>query len=303
MALSFQTYIVRPRISDTEEDQVLQALGKAGMSKFAGCPDTINGAVFDRTLDRFLTGFDENHPDVLNLPEDERLARQAEIKEEREFLEKELGKSLHHTNTDFWENLQIVLDRGKMFNTAIPMDRIKVSVLRAGKIVPLSKEDIDNPDYNGTSFYIGTEFDDVDDKVLTRTKEREVAIKTEELLEKFSYAVEISKYLGIDGVSERMPRANMDDILSTWLENSPKHKEKFLDAMKETEDFIRLSNKFKEFRSLRLVNFEDGKFVAGKTKLAATEKLSVKKLLGADPNMQAVLAQLLEDSKELRNKN
>jgi hypothetical protein len=297
--MDYQKVVVRPKISSTDEDPVGKALGAHGMSKFAGCPDTFMGAVYDRTLGRYLTNLDENHPDVLNLPQDEREIKQKEILEERAFLEKELGKDLHHTNVDFWSTLEIRLDRGKLYNTRIPMDRIIVGVLKAGKMVPTSKDDIGNPDYIGVHFYIGNEFEDVTERVVKGKKERRVAIKLEEVIEDFDYAVELSQYLNIQGISSKMPRNNLDDVLSVWLEKKPANKEAFLDAVDTDKAFIRLYNQFLNFKTARLVKFEDGKWRAGKIALGSTEKTSVKKLLSADPVMQAELSRLLEDYKDL----
>ena len=106
-ASKFQTFVVRPKISLTDEDPVSKALGNYKMSKFAGCPDSFIGASFDRTLNRYLTGLDENHPDVLTLPQGEREAKQEEILKERAYLEKELGVNLHHTNEDFWSTSRL----------------------------------------------------------------------------------------------------------------------------------------------------------------------------------------------------
>lgn len=298
--MDYQKVIVRPKISSTDEDPVAQALGAQGMSKFAGCPDTFIGAVYDRTLGRYLTGLDENHPDVLNLPQGERYEKQKEILEERAYLEKELGKDLHHTNVDFWSTLPIVMQNGRMYNTRIPMDRIIVGAIKAGKMVPTSKEDIGNPDYLGVHFYIGNEFEDVSDKNLSRGKERKVAVQLESLLDDFEYAVEVATYLNISGVSSKMPKANLDDLLSTFLEKKASNKELFLEVTSLDKTFVRLFNQFTHFKTARLVKFEDGRWVAGKIKLGKTEKESVKKLLSADPIMQSELSRLMEDYLELR---
>ena len=172
--IDFQTVVIRPKISSTDEDPVGKALGQNGMSKFAGCPDVFMGAVYDRTLGRYLTGLDENHPDVLNLPQAERLEKQEEILKERAYLERELGENLHHTNEAFWSTVPIILDRGKLYNPRVPKDRIVILALTAGKMVPTSKDDIGNPDYIGVSFYAGGEFEDVKEKTENRGKEREV---------------------------------------------------------------------------------------------------------------------------------
>lgn len=298
--IDFKTVVVRPKISSTDEDPVGKALAKHGMSKFAGCPDVYMGASYDRTLGRYLTGLDENHPDILNLPQDERLAKQKEILEERAYLERELGVNLHHTNEDYWSTIQIVLDRGKLYNPSIPKDRVIIHAIKAGKIAPTDKSDIGNPDFIGTNFYVGSEYEDVADKNAGKAKERLLAVKVIEILDKFEYAIEICDYLNIPGVTERIPLANLDDILSTWLDKKTGNKELFLEAMKEKEEFVRLSNLFKKFKAKGLVRYEDGTWVSGKVKLGKTEKLAVKKLLTANPDMQAELAKLMEDYEETK---
>ena len=297
--MDYQKVVVRPKISSTDEDPVARALGAQGMSKFAGCPDTFIGAVKDRTLGRYLTGLDENHPDILNLPADEREVKQKELKEERAWLEKELGINLHHTNEEFWGSLPIVMQPGKMYNTRIPMERVIIGAIKAGKMVPTSKEDIGNPDYIGVHFYIGTEFEDVSDKNLGRAKERKVAVELEKLLDNHDYAVEVGQYLGILGVSPKTPKANLDDLISTFLEKKPANKEAFLDAVALDKAFVRLFNQFGLFKTARLVKFDENRWKAGKVALGKTEKESVKKLLSADPVMQAELSRLMEDYKEL----
>ena len=297
--MDYQKVVVRPKISSTDEDPVARALGAQGMSKFAGCPDTFIGAVKDRTLGRYLTGLDENHPDILNLPADEREVKQKELKEERAWLEKELGINLHHTNEEFWGSLPIVMQAGKMYNTRIPMERVIIGAIKAGKMVPTSKEDIGNPDYIGVHFYIGTEFEDVSDKNLGRAKERKVAVELEKLLDNHDYAVEVGQYLGILGVSPKTPKANLDDLISTFLEKKPANKEAFLDAVALDKAFVRLFNQFGLFKTARLVKFDENRWKAGKVALGKTEKESVKKLLSADPVMQAELSRLMEDYKEL----
>ena len=297
-ASKFQTFVVRPKISLTDEDPVSKALGNYKMSKFAGCPDSFIGASFDRTLNRYLTGLDENHPDVLTLPQGEREAKQEEILKERTYLEKELGVNLHHTNEEFWSTLDIKLDSNKVFNTSNPLDRVILKAIEAGKILPMSKEDCDDPMYKGVNFYIGKEYEDVEDKNKMRGRERQIARKLDELLENFSYAVEIGRYLLIPGVSEKMPPANLEDLLSDFLEKKSGNKDLFLDAIKEKKEFIQLSNLWREFKAKRLVEFSNGTFYSGKVALGKTDKLSVKKLLSADPIMQAELARLMEDNKE-----
>lgn len=298
MSSQFQTLVVRPKISLTDEDPVTKALGAYKMSKFAGCPDNYIGAAYDRVLKRYLTGLDENHPDVLSLPQDQRIEKQKEIIEERSFLEKELGVSLAHTNESFWSTLDMRIENGKIFNTANPMDRVIVKAIEAGNILPLSKEDSNDPVFKGVNFYIGKEYEDVEDKNKMRGRERTIVRKLDELLENFDYAVEIGKFLNIAGISPKMPKANIEDLLSEFLEKKSTNKELFLEAMKESREFIQLSNKFKEFKAKRLVEYQGGKFHAGKVSLGKTEKESVKKLLSANPEMQAELARLLEEADE-----
>lgn len=294
----FQTFVVRPNISLTDEDPVSKALGNYKMSKFAGCPDNFIGASFDRELGRFLTGLDENHPSVLALPQKERLAKQQEILEERAALEKELGVSLHHTNEDYWSSLPIKIDQNKVFSTKNPLDRIILKAIEAGRIVPMSKEECEDPLFKGAHFYIGKEYEDVEDKNKMRGRERSIARKLDELLENFEYAVEIGKYLGIAGISPKMPKSNLDDLISEFLEKKASNKDLFLDATKEKREFIQLSNLWKEFKLKRLVNFENGRFYSGSVALGKTDKDSVKKLLSASPDMQAELARLMEDNSE-----
>lgn len=295
----YKTYVVRPKISATDQDPVGKGLAAHGMSKFAGCPDVIFGAAFDRQLKRYLTGLDETHPDILILPAEEREAKQAEIIAERVALEKEIGESLEHTNTKYWEELKIVLDRGKSFTTRNPEDRIIIKVLQAGDMVPFSKEEVDNPKYAGCNYYIGTEFEDVTEKTQSRSKDRKVSIELEKLLDKTELAIEIGKYLGIEGVVTGVPRANLDDLISTFLEKKPSNKEAFLEVVAQTEEFIRLYNLFQEFRLLQLVRFEDGRWMSGKVKLGKTDKESVKNLCSTKPEMQAEKSKLLEEHKEL----
>lgn len=297
-----QTVVVRPKISLTDEDPVAKALAVFKMSKFAGCPDNYIGAVMDRKIGRYLTGLDENHPDILVLPQEERLAKQKEIAEERAFLEKELGINLHHTNEEFWHQLPIILDGTRSFNLANPMDRVIVKAIEAGKLIPTSKADISNPEFKNANFYLGLEFEDVEDKNKLRDRESDVIFELRNLLNDFDYAIEIAKYLSISGVSERMPISNLKDILYEYLDRKSANKDSFLAAMKEKPDAIRLYNKFMAFKVKGLVRFEDGAWKSGKVRLGKTEKESVKKLLSSNPEMSAELSRLLEDYKELTTK-
>lgn len=298
----YKTYVVRPKISGTDEDPVGKSLGKHGMSKFAGCPDVFFGPAEDRSLKRLLTGLDETHPDILMLPADERDAKQGEILEERRALEKDLGVDLHHTNLSYWHELKIVLDRGKAFNTRNPEDRLIIKVLQAGDMVPFTKEDIDNPKYLGCNYYIGNEFEDVAEKTQNRSKDRKVASELEKLLDNYDLAIEIGKYLMIEGIALGIPRANLDDLLSTYLEKKASNKDVFLEAIGQSEEAIRLHNLFSEFKAARLVRYEDGRWMFGKTKLGKTEKESVKSLLSNKPEMQSAKATLLEDFNDLKVK-
>jgi len=297
-ATQFQTFVVRPKISLTDEDPVSKALGHYKMSKFAGCPDNYIGAQMDRQLNRYLTGLDENHPDILSLPQEERLAKQKEILEERAHLEKELGVNLHHTNEEFWSSLDMKIDANRIFNTANPLDRVILKAIEAGKILAFSKEDCEDPMFKGINFYIGKEYDDVEEKNRIKGKERKIARKLDEVLEDFNYAVELGKYLNIAGVSEKMPPANLEDLLTDFIDKKSGNGDMFMDATKEKREFIQLSNLWKEFKAKRLVEFSNGFFYSGKVALGKTDKLSVKKLLSSDPTMQAELARLLEDNKE-----
>jgi len=292
----FQTYVVRPKISLSDEDPVSRVLGNFKMSKFAGCPDNFIGATYDRALNRFLTGLDENHPEILSLPQKEMIAKQAEILEERGLLEKELGVNLHHTNEEFWSQVDVKIDKNRIFSTANPLDRVIIKMIEAGRILPMSKDACDDPLYRGVNFYIGKEYEDVEDKNKVRGSERQVIRKLDELLENFDYAVEVGKYLGIAGISEKMPKANLDDLISDFLEKKPSNKELFLETMKEKREVIQLSNLWKEFKTKRLVEYSNGRFYSGKIALGKTDKESVKKLLSASPEFQAELARLMEDN-------
>ena len=293
---SYTTFIVRPKISITDQDPVAVALGNYKMSKFAGCPDNYIGAVYDRVLNRYLTGYDENHPDIISLPQKERLEKQKQIIEERTYLEKELGVSLHHTNEEFWSSLDMRIDSNKIFNSANPLDRVILKAIEAGKILPMSKDECEDPLFKGVNFYIGKEYEDVQEKNKVRGKEREISRKLDELLDDYNYAIEIATYLGIAGVSPKIPKDNLDDLLSDFLEKKASNKETFLEAVKEKKEFITLSNKWKEFKTKRLVEFSDGRFYSGKLALGRTDKESVKKLLTGPAEYQAELAKLLEDN-------
>jgi hypothetical protein len=213
---------------------------------------------------------------------------------------KDLGVDLHHTNKDYWANLKIVLDRGKAFNTRNPEDRLIIKVLQAGDMVPFSKDDIDNPKYLGCNYYIGNEFEDVAEKTHNRSKDRKVASELEKLLDNYDLAIEIGKYLLIEGIALGIPRANLDDLLSTYIEKKASNKDVFLEAVGQTEEAIRLHNLFAEFKAVRLVRYEDGRWMFGKTKLGKTEKESVKNLLSNKPEMQSAKATLLEDFNDLK---
>ena len=54
MGNQYQTVVVRPKISSTDEDPVAKALAHFKMSKFAGCADNFIGAAYDRKLGRYL---------------------------------------------------------------------------------------------------------------------------------------------------------------------------------------------------------------------------------------------------------
>ena len=302
MGNQYQTVVVRPKISSSDEDPVSKALASFKMSKFAGCADNFIGAAYDRKLGRYLTGLDENHPSILGLPQEERIARQKEIIEERQFLEKELGEDLRHTNIEFWSTLPIILDGSKLFDTSIPMDRIIVKAIEAGKMAPISKEDINNPIFKSSSFYLGKEYEDVEEKTTKRDRERKVIIELTKLLENFEYSVQVGQYLNISGISEKMPKANLDDLISEFLERKNANKDLFLETMKEKQEYIRLYNQFRDFKIKGLVRFEDGSWKSGKLKLGKTEKEAVRKLLSANPDMQAELSRLIEDYKELTQK-
>jgi len=295
-ATKFQTYVVRPNISITDEDPVSKVLANYNMAKFAGCPDNYIGATFDRSLNRYLTGLDENHPDVLSLPQDERIAKQAEILEERAWLEKELGVSLHHTNEEFWSTLDMKIDGNKILNTGRPLDRVILKAIQAGKILPMSKDECEDPIYKGINFYVGKEYEDVEDKNKVRGREREVIRRLDELLENFDHAVEVGKFLNIAGISPKMPKANLDDLLSAFIEKKQSNKDLFLEAAREKREVIQLSNLWKEFKAKRLVEYSNGRFYSGKVALGKTDKESVKKLLSSNPEMQAELARLMEDN-------
>ena len=293
--INLQPVVVRPKISSTDEDPVGKGLAKYGMSKFAGCPDIHIGAAYDRNLGRYLTGLDETHPDILALPQEERLKVQADILEERAQLEMQMGHSLHYTNEDFWSSVPIKLDRGIVYNPKIPRERIIIFAIIAGKLAPTNKSDIGNPDYLGTHFYVGAEFEDVSDRNASRHKERDLAFSLKAVLDNFDYAVVLGKYLNIAGISDKIPLANLDDLISDWLEKKAANKEAFLAAVKEKEEFIRLSVHFREFKRLNLVRWEDGKWFSGKVRLGKSEKEAVKKLISANADMQAELANLVAD--------
>lgn len=294
----YKRVVVRPKISITDEDPVGKALGNHKMSKFAGCPD-VYYPVMDRQLGRYLTGLDENHPSVLFLPQDEKEKKQAEIVAERTYLEKELGVSLHHSNDAYWGALEIIIDRGISFNLDNPYDKVKYNCLVAADLLPTSLEDINNPKYNGSNFYLGKDWEDVSQKNSLRHRDRKVAAELEKLLEDVPYAIEIAKYIGVRDINGNIPKENLDDMLSEFIErNAAKNKEIFLEAMKTPREEVILLNQFQIFKRLKLVNFEEGVWKSGNVKIGKTDKQAVKKLLSTSPDMQSELSNLMEAFKE-----
>ncbi len=148
-------YWVRAKITGTDA----YGLSEYGLSKWR---DTIEAlpCAYDTRAKRWLTGLDENDPKILSIQnEEERVAKQQQVKKTREELEALTGLNLSPTNDSFWGEYLIVLsDRNKPFVPILnPMDKIAITVLERRGDIPFGANDLYNHRFTDAKYYIETE--------------------------------------------------------------------------------------------------------------------------------------------------
>lgn len=176
-------YWVRPRLTGDDA----YGLSTQGYSKWRDCPDILQCA-YDTYSKRWLTGLDENDPLILSIPnEEERIAKQEEVRKLRENLEKLTGYDLSANNDDFWSDYIISLsDKTKPFVPFLnPRDRITIEVLKRRGDIPFGSNDLYNAKYTDAKFYIETEESEQSNKKNRRKLEKQALAASFEMEEDY----------------------------------------------------------------------------------------------------------------------
>lgn len=225
------------QIVDKIDNSALDGLRHYGSTKFpvdgicdiVGCPYNIDAGVFD-------TGFYIHSPRYSGLDMEKRKELVNNLVENivNPFeIVKGVGV-LDNKNSDFWENLNIELFEGRIFNTADVKDLLELYIAVAGfNLTP--KDKIGDPRFEKSSYLI-------DDRTVTVKKRNERKKNYMDALSQFftmaatdkHKLIPILKYAGI-GSLVYMKEYDDEQVSSTfkdWIDEDPSHVDDFLRIVK-----------------------------------------------------------------------
>lgn len=212
-------YWVRPKVN--QDDAI--GLSKYGKSKWTDSVDVYQ-PLWDSKLKKYLTGLDENDPEVLSIKDKkEREAKQAELVALREKLEALTGFNLL-PQSDFWENEMMVFSENS--KPLVPYlyanDRIKVEWLKRRGDIPFGSHDLYNSKYTDCKFYIETEDEAINKRKNRKNLQKEAIAASVYLENDYDKLFKVCQILGINK-KVNVSGATLIDKLDEWIEKNKKY--------------------------------------------------------------------------------
>jgi len=307
-----KTYKVEPKISLGDA----QGLDKFDLSRHVGTLKQIS-VHYDTLTGKFKTGLDENAPEVLALPKEEREQKIDWIKATRSSLEQKIGRPgiLDPTNEDFWSvwsvNLEIGQDKHvKVFGQHpyfIPETHwshaLALITLQANDALPMSKKEANNPKYKDAQFYITTPEEEV---TMSKEKVRENRARNTEMSKLFDdtnplyeRALRIAYLLNVQ--KEPVGLEKLEEVLEMFS-SQKEYIKRFLELCKMEDQELELRTTLKKAIELDVISFNaaDKVYYRGGFNMRGTEEAVVNmfKVNLADP----VIAREYVEIKDAVNK-
>ena len=285
-------------------------LGQWNLSKFPGTGDYIT-PLFDSSLNRYLTGLDENDPIILRIKDKtEKEKKQKEVREKREYLENVIGLDLTYKNETFWDSYVIpfVVDvKGtiRTFNPEInPNDELALIILKRRGDVPFSKKEVNDPRYKDAKFYLAT---DQEEEGFNKTKirlERQRNVEMTKLFDNevtgYDRAWNIAYYLGMKPKKNQSFEKLEEDVEIYTTEGNKYENtlEAFFNACKLSDEDLLIANTFKKAVAYQIIKFNQTErlYYRGNVNYRDTDVASIDYL--RTPEMSGELAELVAKVKK-----
>ena len=212
-------YWIRPKVN--QDDAI--GLSKYGKSKWTDSVDVYQ-PLWDSKLKKYLTGLDENDPEVLSIKDKkEREAKQAELVALREKLEALTGFNLL-PQSDFWKNEMMVFSENS--KPLVPYlyanDRIKVEWLKRRGDISFGSHDLYNSKYTDCKFYIETEDEAINKRKNRKNLQKEAIAASVYLENDYDKLFKVCQILGINK-KVNVSGATLIDKLDEWIEKNKKY--------------------------------------------------------------------------------
>lgn len=119
---------------------------------------------------KIITGIDENSYNIISLEDGDAKKKSAEVRKQRENLEKLLNVKLT-PDSDFWKEFFVVLEEDRILDPQNPRDILHEKFLIANRYVAPSLESVEtDPDYYNCLFYIHREKEETSKKAQNQRK-------------------------------------------------------------------------------------------------------------------------------------
>jgi hypothetical protein len=281
-------------------DLSAQSLGldKYNRSKF---PDVFEIMQPGRGQDgRWITGLDEGALAIKQIKDPEvRKARQDEVKERREDLERTTGHDLSG-NSDFWLTFYIKIRDKLPLNMDVPMDNVKYWVLLANRFAAPELEATVDPDYLHSKFYIHRT-DSEDGQKSVKSRERDKAISDlylmyenphkMKLIGRYIFGTRIKESMGIDSVYNIMREGITNDKEGTIVR-------KFAEAVVKTIEELQYKLIIDEAIEKHVIRIREGYYQRGNATYGKTLKEVIKFLSSVENSSE--FASVKEEVEEKR---
>lgn len=285
-------------------------LGQYNLSKYPNTGDYLC-PLYNSMLKRYLTGLDENDPQILKITDKkDRDTKQKEVKELREQLEATIGTDLSYKNEAFWDGYVIpfVVDISgnvrEFHPETNPLDQLALVVLKRRGDIPFSKAEMYDPKFKDAKFYLTSEEEEVSFNKTKIRLERKRSVEMTNLFDSeergYDRAWNIAFYLGLK------PKKNqsfdkLEEDLEVYTTEGNKYEntlENFLEAVKLSNEDLIIANTFKRAVSYGIIKYNqsDKLFYRGGVNYRTTEKESVEYF--KTPDMAGELAELINKVKK-----
>jgi hypothetical protein len=267
--IQFQTVTIK-QIPD--EFAYLTGLDKHNRSKMPGTYE-----VFQAQLGpdgRYITGFDEKALAVRQIVNKEkREAKEKELQELRESLERLTGVEDLSGTSPFWATYQIKLvsDRELVLNGENPADVIKYCVLLSNRFVSPDKESAAYPEYQQTKYYCYTT-EKVEQETVSAQKAKDRArAKLLDISEDKEKMALIGQYLEGDKYKATMSPNTLYRMLSDYIESKDTdNRKRFIKAFEAGVEDLQYKIAVDRAIKKKVIRFEKGYYSLGSTVLGKT---------------------------------